>query len=146
MKDLLVPAHLDTVQEQKIHALEQQLKCRIVPLESRPQYANLSVEQYARLQSCEGMLGVALVAYEPETTFRVAKSSEAQLKRLRQWEKECGQVLVAYEQVVADIQTGTELPSGFEEVKLSDQQFEALQKVESEMGFILMACKPQKKK
>jgi len=139
MNTSLELARLDKEQEQCIRSLEQELQCRIVPLEAKARYANLSPEQFVRLQGVERELGVALVAYEPEATFRVAQLPEKEVKHLQQLEKEIGSVFVAYQHVRNEPQVEGFRPAGHEPAELSDDQYERLQRSEADTGLLLMA-------
>jgi len=144
MKISLERSNVTKDQESKIAALESKLKCNIVPLQSKVRHAKLSPDQYAQLHNLEPALGAALVAYEPDVSYRIVRPSQDQLNRLKQLEKETGFILVAYECVTSQSPVESYLPPGLETVSLSESQAEALQKAESETGLILMACRSAK--
>ena len=110
-------------------------------MEQVAQPAQLSAEQFARLQYVEKELGVALVAYEPETRLRLATPSAEQMKRLQAVEKELGFRLVAYELIRTEYMSQNVTLEGVQSVQLSEEQFDRLQAVEEQLGAVLMAYK-----
>jgi hypothetical protein len=63
-------AHLDEATANKIRSLEQESQCRVVALEAKVRLAELSHDQFVRLERVEKELGVSLVGIEPRTTIK----------------------------------------------------------------------------
>jgi len=135
----LKPAGLDETLTGKIRALEQDLHCWIVALQSKVQYANLSPEQFAKLQSMEREFGVSLVAYEGIDYYRIANLSGHQLQQMRQLEKDTGLFFVAYQHISEDPVSESFHPE--KAADLSEEQSKRLRQMECEANLLLMAYK-----
>ncbi|NDJ77053.1 MAG: hypothetical protein GYB65_12430 [Chloroflexi bacterium] len=59
-------------------------------------FANLDDERMKKLQAVEELLGVYLLALEPDT-YQLAQLDEAGLKALHEAEKDLGVILLAYQ-------------------------------------------------
>jgi hypothetical protein len=134
----LVVAEVGKAQRKKLHSLEAELGCRIVPLRQEARLAKLTRDQYIRLQVLERERGVALVAFESVDRLRLARPSEEQLRRLQALERELGFVLIAYalergEAVLAFAEKGARL------ARLSKQQAAKLRQLEDETDLVFMA-------
>src|SRR5262249_13107934 len=92
-------AFLDETTANRMRSLEQDLQCGIVALQPKVQYANLSGDQFAKLQSLEREFSVSLVAYEGIDYYRIASLPAHELQRVQQLEKDTGLFFVAYQHV-----------------------------------------------
>lgn len=145
MNTSLKCASLDKDQEKTVCELEQELNCYIVALKPETRHANLSPEQYGRLQKIEKELGMLLVAYEPEGQMRLAELSDEPLRRIRQMEEETGLILLAYERVQQGVAVkANEPPEDYEPTPLSAEQCQRLQAVEAKTGLIFIAYRPER--
>src|SRR4030095_9095697 len=134
-------ASLDETMANKIRSLEQDLQCRIVALQPKVQYANLSRDQFAKLQSIEREFGVSLVAYEGIDYYRIASLPAHELQRVQQLEKDTGLFFVAYQHISEDPVTQTFHPGDYEVADLSEDRLRRLQQKECETNFLLVAYK-----
>lgn len=133
--------NLDETMTNKIRALEKDLQCRIVALQPKIPYANLSRDQLAKLQSMERELGVSMVAYEAIDYYRIANLPGHELQRMQQLEKDTGLFMVAYQHISEGPVTQSFRPEGYKVADLSENQAKRLQETEHETNSLLVAYK-----
>jgi|SRR5271165_4582620 len=142
MKYRLERAHLDETTANKIRSLEHELQCHVVALEAKVQYAELSHEQFARLQHVEKDLGVSLVAYQATDYYQIASVPTQTLEQLQQLEKVAGLVFIAYQHTrESPVPESIRPEAGYEPASLSEDQADRLQRSEAETNLVLMAYK-----
>jgi hypothetical protein len=141
MSYTLERANLDETMTNNIRALEQDLQCRIVALQPKIPYANLSRDQLAKLQSMERELGVSLVAYEAIDHYRIANLPGHELQRMQQLEKDTGLFMVAYQHISEDPVAQSFRPEGYKVANLTENQSKRLQQAERETSSLLVAYK-----
>jgi hypothetical protein len=140
-------ARLNEATTNKLRLLEEDFHCRVVALQAKVQYAELSRDQFAKIQHMERELAVSLVAYQATDYYRFASLPAQTLQRVQQLEKDTGVVFVAYQHIHEDA-TGENFhpEDGFEVADLSEDQAERLQRSERETNLLLMAYRKSKNK
>jgi hypothetical protein len=135
-------ARLDDATANKIRSLERELQCRVVALEAKVQFAELSHDQFVRLERMEKELGVSLVAYRATDYCQIASVPEQTLQRVQQLERDTGLVFIAYQHIHENpVPESTPSEAGYEPAALSEDQADRLQRSEAETNLVLMAYK-----
>jgi hypothetical protein len=133
-------ARLDEATANKIRSLEQELQCRVVPLEAKVQFAELWHDQFVRLERVEKELGVSLVAYRATDYYQIANVKERTLEQVQQLESDTGLVFIAYQHIRENpVPESTPSEFGYEPAVLSEDQADQLRRGEAETNLVLMA-------
>jgi|SRR5579862_156055 len=135
-------ARLDEATANKIRSLEQELQCQVVALEAKVQFAELSHDQFVRLERIEKELGVSLVAYRATDYYQIASVPVETLERVQQLERDTGLVFVAYQHVREEpVRAFFRPEDGCSVAELSEDQAERLYQSECDSNLLLMAYK-----